>query len=53
MSRATRWFDESGDAPDSDNFSSVLVDSEVLEESPSCSRFQAKGASERAGGACK
>lgn len=35
MSRAMRWLDESGEEEDSDDFSSVLVDSEVLDESPS------------------
>lgn len=34
-SRATRWLDESGEEEDSEDFSSVLEDSEVLDESPS------------------
>lgn len=35
MSRATRWLEESGGEEDSDVFSSLLEDSDVLEASPS------------------
>lgn len=40
MSRAMRWLDESGEKEDSEDFSSVLEDSEVLDESPSWSSEQ-------------